>query len=203
MARTIHSTKGKDLGMLKSINGTAKYNDVWEITFSCNEVIHLNLQYVCIGLILVSHQSCLEYIQKLDIEQSLWQWNISLSQHFNTDSDYLQSFLQAAGVKSGTYNFASPVCPWPGVGCDIQHVHILDLTFTRVGLTGPVPENSFRKLMNLNFLDLDSNFITELASDIWGLSNLKPQPIQQQSFGSSVKQHWQYWCTIKAWSVTE
>lgn len=99
--------------------------------------------------------------------------NLDLSQQFNTDSDYLKSFLQAAGVKSGTYNFASPVCSWPGVGCDIQQVYILNLTITGAGLTGPVAENSLGKLMNLEFLDLDDNFITELASDIWGLSKLK------------------------------
>lgn len=99
--------------------------------------------------------------------------NIGLSRQFNTDSDYLQSFLKAAGVKSGTYNFASPVCSWPGVGCDIQQVRILNLTITGAGITGPVPENSVGKLMNLEFLDLNDNFITDLASDMWGLSNLK------------------------------
>jgi Leucine-rich repeat (LRR) protein len=65
------------------------------------------------------------------------------------------------------------VCSWPGVGCDIQQVYILNLTITGAGLTGPVAENSLGKLMNLEFLDLDDNFITELASDIWGLSKLK------------------------------
>lgn len=98
--------------------------------------------------------------------------NSGLSQLLNTDGDYLKRFLLAAGVKPGTYNFASPVCSWPGVGCDIQQVHILNLTVTGAGLTGPVPENSLGKLMSLEFLDLDDNFITELASDIWGLSNL-------------------------------
>eukprot|EP01018_Ginkgo_biloba_P014151 Gb_19925 [translate_table: standard] len=112
--------------------------------------------------------------------------NVVVSQQFNTDGYYLRSFLQTTGVEPGTYNFAAPVCLWQGVVCDSQQTHILRLTITGAGLTGPIPENSIGKLTSLEFLDLDNNSITELSSDMWGLSNLRYLSLSNNNLSGSL-----------------
>lgn len=106
----------------------------------------------------------------------LWFWVlilVSYTEQLNTDADYLASFLQATSETTGVYNFAAPVCSWEGVVCDKEEKYIVKLRIAGAGLKGPIPDNSLGKLTKLEYLDLGYNELSELPSDIWGLSTLR------------------------------
>ncbi|KAF5175877.1 Receptor-like protein kinase [Thalictrum thalictroides] len=72
---------------------------------------------------------------------------------------------------SQDFNFSSPVCSWQGVFCDAQHVNVIALVASGLGLSGVIPEITIGKLNKLQSLDLSNNKITSLSSDFWSLGN--------------------------------
>ncbi|CAK8564303.1 unnamed protein product [Lathyrus sativus] len=97
------------------------------------------------------------------------------SQQPNTDEFFVSEFLKKMGLPSSSkvYDFSSSVCSWKGVFCDANKQHVIELSFSGIGLTGPIPETTLGKLNSLQSLDLSRNKITALPSDFWSLTSLK------------------------------
>ncbi|XP_027334732.1 probable LRR receptor-like serine/threonine-protein kinase At2g24230 [Abrus precatorius] len=96
------------------------------------------------------------------------------SQQPNTDDSFVSEFLKKMGLASSqVYNLSSSVCSWQGVSCDSKGEHVVELGFSGMGLSGPIPETTIGKLSKLQSLDLSNNKITDLPSDFWSLSFLK------------------------------
>ncbi|CAI0394503.1 unnamed protein product [Linum tenue] len=101
-------------------------------------------------------------------------FKLSASQQPNTDGYFVTEFFKNMGKDSSPlYNASSPVCSWPGVFCDSQKEPVVGLMVSGLELAGPIPDITIGKLTNLRTLDLSSNRITALPSDMWSLSSLK------------------------------
>ncbi|XP_028793937.1 probable LRR receptor-like serine/threonine-protein kinase At2g24230 [Neltuma alba] len=95
----------------------------------------------------------------------------------NTDGFFVSEFLKnmslAASPSSQAFNFSASVCSWPGVSCDANKEHVVELKTSGMTLSGPIPDDTIGKLSKLQILDLSSNKITALPSDFWSLGSLK------------------------------
>lgn len=94
----------------------------------------------------------------------------------NTDDFFVSEFLKNMSVSSSSsqaFNFSASVCSWPGVSCDANKEHVVELKASCMGLSGPIPDNTIGKLSKLQTLDLSNNKITALPSDFWSLGSLK------------------------------
>ncbi|KAK7304804.1 hypothetical protein VNO77_42693 [Canavalia gladiata] len=96
------------------------------------------------------------------------------SQQPNTDDFFVSEFLKKMSLTSSkVYNFSSSVCSWQGVSCDSKRESVVELVFSGMGLSGPIPDTTIGKLSKLQSLDLSNNNITGLPSDFWSFSLLK------------------------------
>ncbi|CAI8611380.1 unnamed protein product [Vicia faba] len=110
------------------------------------------------------------------------------SQQPNTDEFYVSEFLKKMVLtpsSSKVYDFSSSVCSWKGVFCDANK-HVIELSFSGIGLTGPIPETTLGKLNNLQSLDLSRNKITALPSDFWSLTSLKRLNLSSNQISGSL-----------------
>ncbi|XP_050212483.1 probable LRR receptor-like serine/threonine-protein kinase At2g24230 [Mercurialis annua] len=90
----------------------------------------------------------------------------------NTDAFYVSEFLKQMGITSSPlYNFSAPVCSWQGVYCDAKG-SVSGLVASGFGFSGSIPDTTIGKLTKLKTLDLSSNKITDLPSDLWSLGSL-------------------------------
>ncbi|XP_004507733.1 probable LRR receptor-like serine/threonine-protein kinase At2g24230 [Cicer arietinum] len=112
------------------------------------------------------------------------------SQQPNTDEYFVSEFLKKMGLTSPSkvYNFSSSdsVCSWKGVFCDAKKEHVLELKFSGIGLTGPIPDTTLGKLSKLQSLDLSFNKITALPSDFWSLTSLKSLNLSSNKISGSL-----------------
>ncbi|CAA0814708.1 Probable LRR receptor-like serine/threonine-protein kinase [Striga hermonthica] len=68
--------------------------------------------------------------------------------------------------------FSGSFCSWRGLVCDDSKEHALEIEFTALGLSGPIPDSTIGKLTKLEKLDLSSNRIEALPFDFWNLGSL-------------------------------
>ncbi|GER39533.1 leucine-rich repeat protein kinase family protein [Striga asiatica] len=91
----------------------------------------------------------------------------------NTDESFILEFLQKMGLNSPQDNgFSGSFCSWKGLVCDDRKEHALEIEFTALGLSGPIPDSTIGKLTKLEKLDLSINKIKALPSDFWNLGSL-------------------------------
>ncbi|KAD6794978.1 hypothetical protein E3N88_05874 [Mikania micrantha] len=104
----------------------------------------------------------------------------------NSDEFFISQFFEKMGINSSKsshfYNVSSYVCLWEVVFCDSKQQSVIGLVAPNLGLTGPMPDNTIGKLKKLQFLDLNSNQITNFSSDFWGLISLKSLNLSNNRF---------------------
>nr|XP_043626273.1 probable LRR receptor-like serine/threonine-protein kinase At2g24230 [Erigeron canadensis] len=101
----------------------------------------------------------------------------------NSDEFLISSFFEKMGLNSSKcYNLSSSVCSWQAVFCDAKQENVIGLVAPNLGLTGPIPDNTIAKLKKLQFLDLNSNHITDFSSDFWSLTSLKSLNLSNNKF---------------------
>ncbi|KAE9609797.1 hypothetical protein Lal_00006415 [Lupinus albus] len=104
------------------------------------------------------------------------------SQQPNTDEFFVSEFLN----KMGFHNYPASLCSWERVSCDANRENVVELNFSGMGLSGPIPDNSIGKLSKLQSLDLSFNKITALPSDFWSLSSLKTLNLSSNQISDSL-----------------
>ncbi|KAL6525346.1 hypothetical protein OROHE_015653 [Orobanche hederae] len=91
----------------------------------------------------------------------------------NTDESFVYEFLYKMVLESPKDNgFSGSFCSWRGLVCDGKKDHVRELVVSGLGLSGPIPDSTIGKLINLEKLDLSNNKITALPSDFWDLGSL-------------------------------
>ncbi|KAI3775364.1 hypothetical protein L1987_49937 [Smallanthus sonchifolius] len=104
----------------------------------------------------------------------------------NSDEFFISQFFEKMGINSSKsshiYNLSSSVCSWQVVFCDSEQKTVIGLVAPNLGLTGPMPDNTIGKLKKLQFLDLNSNQITDFSSDFWSLISLKNLNLSNNKF---------------------
>ncbi|CAL0320135.1 unnamed protein product [Lupinus luteus] len=84
------------------------------------------------------------------------------------------------------FNFSASICSWERVSCDAKREHVVELVFSGMGLSGPIPDTTIGKLGKLESLDLSNNKITALPSDFWSLSLLKKLNLSSNNISGSL-----------------
>ncbi|XP_071686093.1 probable LRR receptor-like serine/threonine-protein kinase At2g24230 [Rutidosis leptorrhynchoides] len=104
----------------------------------------------------------------------------------NSDKFLISTFFEKMGINSSKdthiYNLSSSVCSWQVIFCDANQQNVIGLVAPNLGLTGPIPDNTIGKLKKLQFLDLNSNQITDFSSDFWSLISLKSLNLSNNMF---------------------
>ncbi|KAI3803084.1 hypothetical protein L1987_31232 [Smallanthus sonchifolius] len=104
----------------------------------------------------------------------------------NSDEFFISQFFEKMGINSSksshVYNLSLSACSWQVVFCDSEQKTVIGLVAPNLGLTGPMPDNTIGKLKKLQFLDLNSNQITDFSSDFWSLISLKNLNLSNNKF---------------------
>ncbi|KAK2367668.1 putative inactive receptor kinase [Trifolium repens] len=82
---------------------------------------------------------------------------------------------------------AATPCNWPGVHCDQNHTHVVELHLPAVSLSGKLPAGVFSDLPNLHTLSLRFNSLSgPLPSDISACTSLKNLYLQQNLLSGEI-----------------
>ncbi|KAK7281514.1 hypothetical protein RIF29_09581 [Crotalaria pallida] len=111
------------------------------------------------------------------------------SQQPNTDDFFVSEFLKKMNftlTSSQAYNFSASVCSWQRVSCDAKKEHVVELVFSGMGLSGPIPDTTLGKLSKIESLDLSNNKITGFPSDFWSLSLIKKLNVSSNNISGSL-----------------
>lgn len=107
----------------------------------------------------------------------------------NSDKQALLDFAEAVphGWKIN-WNFATPICSsWVGITCSSDGAHVVAVRLPGVGLIGPLPENTFRKMDTLRIISLRSNRLSgNLPSAIASLPSLHSLFLQHNNLSGPI-----------------
>ncbi|KAK6936733.1 Leucine-rich repeat [Dillenia turbinata] len=93
------------------------------------------------------------------------------------------------------WNVNTSVCfSWTGVICSGDHSRVIAVQLPRIGIRGPIPENTLSRLSALQVLSLSLNGISgEFPSDFGRLKNLTAIYLQFNNFSGSLPEEFTVW----------
>uniref|UniRef100_A0ACD6A072 Uncharacterized protein n=1 Tax=Avena sativa TaxID=4498 RepID=A0ACD6A072_AVESA len=110
---------------------------------------------------------------------------VSAAQEPNTDAYFVSRFFDKMGLAKPSPG-GGAVCSWPGVSCDGEE-RVVAFASARMGLSGPVPEDTVGKLSKLQSLDLSGNRLTALSNDFWELgASLRGLNLSRNAIGGAL-----------------
>ncbi|XP_009758202.1 putative inactive receptor kinase At5g58300 [Nicotiana tabacum] len=107
------------------------------------------------------------------------------------DSDKQVLLAFASAVPHGpkiNWSPATPICSsWVGITCSEDRAHVVAVRLPGVGLTGPLPLNTFGKLDSLRIISLRANRLNgSLPVEITSLSSLQYLFLQHNNFSGPI-----------------
>ncbi|KAL5733029.1 hypothetical protein ACOSP7_032367 [Xanthoceras sorbifolium] len=107
----------------------------------------------------------------------------------NSDRQALLDFAAAVPhARKLNWNAAAPVCSsWFGITCDLNGSRVIAIRLPGVGLFGPIPDDSIRKLDALQVLSLRSNYLSgNLPYTITSIPSLQYLYLQGNNFSGAL-----------------
>uniref|UniRef100_A0ACD6AJT0 Uncharacterized protein n=1 Tax=Avena sativa TaxID=4498 RepID=A0ACD6AJT0_AVESA len=110
---------------------------------------------------------------------------VAAAQEPNTDAYFVSRFFDKMGLAKPSAR-GGAVCSWTGVSCDGEG-RVVAFASARMGLSGPVPEDTVGKLSRLQSLDLSGNRLTALSNDFWELgASLRGLNLSRNAIGGAL-----------------
>ncbi|KAI9153750.1 hypothetical protein LWI28_015964 [Acer negundo] len=131
-----------------------------------------------------------------------------LNADLSSDKQALLDFAASVPhVRKLNWNSSTPVCSsWVGITCTQDGSRVLAVRLPGVGLYGPIPANTIKKLDALMILSLRSNQLSgDLPSDILSLPSLRYVYLQNNNFSGNIPSSlspWLTWIDLSRNSIT-